>query len=552
VHLRAQRGSWAAVAALALGVACAPQPEPELLVIREVTPQRVEAASRLQVRGSGFPPGRVAQLRLDGRLHRPGEPARQTRVDLEGRALSGEVLEATLTQATLDALGRGTLHGQLTVAFEAAGDGSVVGRSPPLVLDVTPPSAERLGAALDHRRRAAELTERLGVSLGEEDPSAEGLPVETVAEGSPAASAGLVAGDRLVGLDGLRLHALSDLVPAPDADDLRLEVARPDEAGTFEVTLPLPARADGVSPALLRFGQAALAWVLLVALLLAPSASMMDWLVQARRLSSGPRLGLELLRLLVGGALFASLVALAKLELLRVPLEIVVVSTLAARAVAAHLGATPGARPLARVGALAGALGASVLAAVAISAVGAAGGTTDLLALHDQQGPAPWQWTAMRSPAGPLTVALVVAAGAVRPRQGGLGPRLATAIEETVALVLSAVLASVLLGGWKAPEAAHWAWTGIGPVLFVAKGMACWLAMRRVSGVGARGVGRAALAAAAAASAALWIAWAPPPEVVDALAEALTAVAVVAAVWLLHRRLVERSEPVPAPPHPFL
>ncbi len=543
----------AAVATLLFG-GCAPRPESDLLEVREVGPERVEADSRLEVRGAGFPAGRVAELRLEGRLHRPGERPRQVRVDLEGRARSADLLEVILTEAALEELGRGTLHGRLTVAFDAVGEGAVVGRSPPIVLDVAPPSRERLGAALDHRRRATELTQVFGVELSEEDPSAAGLPVRAVREGSPATAAGLVEGDRVVALDGLRLHNLSDFVPAPDVSLVRVEVAREGEAGTFEVALSVPARQDAVPLALLRFGQAALAWVLVILLTLAPSASLLDWLIQP---SSAPRRskpGVRMLRQVVGGAFLIALVALERAELLHVPLEIVLVSTLAAKAAAAHLGTPAGTRPWARLGALAGALGASVLAAVAVSAVGAAGGSTDLVTLHEQQGAWPWEWAAARSPAGPLTAVLIVAAGAYRRRAAGAGAssRLAGAVEELVALVLAAVVAAVLLGGWRAPSHAHWIWTALGPALFALKGLVCWAAMRRAARMGSRWLARGTVALLAAASAAAWIVWEPPGDVVQALAEVTTAAAGVVALSLVLRRLTDPPQPEPVPLHPFL
>lgn len=537
---------WAAIAWL---TGCELEPSPELLDVGEVGPARIDGDGRLQVRGSGFPTGRIAQLRVEGRLHRPGERPRQLRIDLEGRALSSELLEARLTGAMLEDAGRGTLRGHVTVAFEAAGDGVVVGRSPRVTLDLTPPSSDRLGAALDLRRRANELSRALGLALGEEDPSAPGLPIEQVEEGSVAAEVGLASGDRVVALEGLRLLALADLVPPPGLDLARFEVARPGEVATFEVVLPLPRRDGGISSLTLRLGQLALAWALLIGLMLAPTATLTDWVVQG---SNAPRARARYAHWLVGGAFFASLVALARFERLHVPLEVVLVSTLAARAAAAHLGASPGTRAWTRLAGMAGALGASVLATVAVCALGAAGGTTDLVALHDQQGPWPWEWAAFRSPAGPLVVALVIAAGAYGPRLGGLSGRLAGAVEQTVALVLAAVLSATLLGGWSAPAHSGSVGAILGPAAFVLKGLLCWGAMRRAAPARSRGLGRATLAVLAAGAAAAWIAWEPSRAVEDALAEVLSAVAGALAVWLLYRRVGEVHEPLAAPPHPFL
>ncbi|MCZ7683563.1 MAG: PDZ domain-containing protein [Sandaracinaceae bacterium] len=202
-----------------------------------------------------------------------------------------------------------------------------------------PSSTEHLAPALARARRAALLATQLGLALGEESPDAPGLPVETVEEGSPGARAGILAGDRLVAIDGVRVHAMSDLLPPSGASRATLELARAGEASTFEVRLPLSAAREEVSSRELYAAQAALAWALLVLLLVAPSAALLEWATHRAPPAPPASRALTALRALIAIVCFACVAALDAAGLLRVPLELVLAFVLAARTGAACVGA---------------------------------------------------------------------------------------------------------------------------------------------------------------------------------------------------------------------
>lgn len=546
------RGRVAALALACCAAACTPVRESELLEVRRVTPDRISPGHDLEVRGAGFPPGRAGRLRIEGQMHPPGEPSRAVSVELAARAASSEEVEARFTADALAALGgRGTFRGRVTVVF-AADQGAVIGRSPRVVLDVMPESTARLGEELARRRRGAELAARLGLTLGEQTPDRPGLPVELVAEGSIAARAGLEAGDRLIGLEGVRLHALSDFAPPRGRREARIEALHEGDGPPFVVLVPTGERSEKLlSQGELIVARVALGWVLLVLLLLAPSARFVQawWRAPAARPDRRPRFarhGRAMLRASIGAALLVTIVALDRAGLLAVPLEAIVLAMFAVGTSAGYLaGHAAKGSALRSVIAPAGAV---LVVAVALACVAAIGGTTDLAALHRMQGPAPWEWTALRTPAGPMMIGVILAVGAwsARERQG----RLAALAGEATALVLAAVVAAVLLGGFCAGEAPSEGARALAAAGFVVKGLLAWSAMRRAGAIAwtAREGGKVALALIAAlALTAAWMAWAPGPEIERALAEVLTgALALTLALAWARRR------PLPAPARPFL
>lgn len=552
---RSELLSRTARAALALACiaglsACAPEHESELLEVRRVAPDRVEPGQILRIRGAGFPPGRAGRARLEGRMHAPGASPRNVALELDARAVSSDEVEVPFTEAALARLGgRGTLHGRVTVLFAASG-GAVVGRSPALVLDVIEARTERLGEELARRRRGAGLARRLGVVLAEEAAGETGLKVEDVAPESVAARLGLALGDRLVTLEGVRLHALSDFVPPPGRREARIETVRESEGAPFVVLAPMGERRQGLTQGELVVARIALGWVLFVLLFLAPSARVLEtWTL-------GPPEGERrsaFLRGSIAAALLAVVMGIDRGGLLGVPLEALVSLALLARASAAYTGARrSGARTLAALGASAGAVGTGLVVALALGCLAAIGGTTDLSALHELQGAAPWEWTAFRTPAGPLVVGLVLVAGSWSARERS--HPFASFVGDAVTLMLSAAVAALLLGGWVgAPSGWGSALAGIG---FVAKTLVCWSAMRRAGAI--PWTARTILATgitllAAIAITAGWIVWEPGLEVERALAEVLTAALATAIVWLVTRRVagLAKTDPL-APPHPFL
>lgn len=518
-------------------------------------------------------------MRLEGTMHRPGRTPREVRVELSGRAISPERVEAAFTEPALSGLGgRGTLRGHARVLFATADRrGAVTGRSPPTTVDVTPSSTQRVSDAVADGRRAAALVDRLGLALDDEPSERSGLPIREVAEGSVAARAGLVEGDRLVEANGVRAHALADLLPPPGAERLALRIARRGEAAPFAVALPVHLDRSGLAPETVRAAQLAVGWVLLVLLWLAPTAGVADWLGRRVRRSrrarveppgDAPRLGFVrrvlrrhgrgLGRLALAVTLFATIPVAHRAGLLRVPLEALVLAAFALRASSAWLAAHR--RPTRqRLLDLAHASAGVLCLAVALTAVAALGGTTDLSALQEPQGAAPWTWTLLRTPLGPLALGVLLIGGGTAPEALARGDdpqaRLARGLDDAVLAAVAAAAAAVLLGGWGPASA-----TGAPRVAFALLYVICatllfsWMRRGRRLGRPTRPgvVASALLALGLIAGVAAHIAWEPPAALERGLAQVVGGAALLLGATVLGRLLAGRVRARAEPSHPFL
>jgi len=294
--------------------------EVRLLEVDAITPEAIEAGTTLEVEGAGFPAGRDAELRLRGRLFRPGAPPHDVSLTLRGRATSStrivlEVEDATIRRAG----GRGTLRGELDVVFDGQGRDAVVGVMP-VVLDVSPRTAETLDHLRADEERAVALTEDLGWRLARAADDETGLAVLEVTDGSWADAAGVQPGDRLTAFAGVRLRELRDVQP-PAIPSPVARVERPGRRGDVALALPV-----GRPTPTLR-GPAA--WLALgLALLLAILAATLGPLAGTFR---GPE------RDLSGAALVALALALA-VGLVAVPLPplLLGLGAIAARLTARH------------------------------------------------------------------------------------------------------------------------------------------------------------------------------------------------------------------------
>ncbi|MBX3271289.1 MAG: hypothetical protein KF729_13570 [Sandaracinaceae bacterium] len=545
--------------ALALA-ACDAREEAALLEVAAVEPLRIEPDQRVRVRGSGFPAGREGVVRLEGQMHRPGAEPAEVQVELAARALGADRVEARFTRAALRAVGgRGTLHGRAVVSFDAAHGGArVVGRSAPLELDVAAGPAERGRGELSRRSAGRALIDRLGLELGEESSSTRGLAIAVVRRGSLAERAGLIEGDRLVSAEGVHVHDVADVLPAPGHDTLTLRLRRRGEAAPFDVALPIDAaHAHEIRHETVRALGIALGWLLLVLVLLAPSAGLADAIAGASRAAPrGPRTlrarwlryrrGLPVVAL--GAALVAAVPAIDRAYPLTVRLEVLLLAGLALRVATGWLDAKEGAR--ARLVALGGALAGATFVVVGLGAIATLGGTTDVAALSRQPAE-PWSWTLVTSPVAVPALALVSLGAAWRIDRART--RLSVWVDDLALLVLAATTVAVLFGGWgtDAPQ---------GPLrfargaVFAASAFAYWLWLRRV-----RGPARAprAVALAGLAGVALvglgtiaLVALEPPAPLVAVVAR----VGAGAAAILLVAAAVRRAagpRPRPAPLHRF-
>ncbi|MEM9074001.1 MAG: PDZ domain-containing protein [Myxococcota bacterium] len=240
---------------LCLVGACAGETPADLLVLEEVSPSALEAGSTLRIRGRGFPPGRPGSVRLRGSYVRPGQEPTPVDVSLSALAVSHDAAEAVLDADAIHRLGgRGTLHGEIVLSFEARPSGNVAGHLP-VDLDVGPVGV----AALRERARAAVSAPRaFGVTLAD-DPLV-GSRVDQVAQGSPADRAGVQGGDRIVEVSGVRVRNGADLQLLASAPTV--VVTRDGVAGELILRVPDPPTSNATSVWLLLLVPLAGWWVL--------------------------------------------------------------------------------------------------------------------------------------------------------------------------------------------------------------------------------------------------------------------------------------------------
>lgn len=211
--------------------ACSVSQDAHLIAVEEITPRSIEAGGTLEVRGQGFPSGRVGEARLRGLYVQPGEAAREVDVAFEIRALGAMHCEAELTREAVGRLGgRGTFHGDLLVHFEGVEQSRVTGRQS-VELDVG-----EYGVDPDRTRTQRQLDHQAALGLALEDDTTHGLKVASLVPGGLAERAGVRTGDTLVALGGLRLRSAADLLLPPE--DRSLVVEREGLAAELALALP--------------------------------------------------------------------------------------------------------------------------------------------------------------------------------------------------------------------------------------------------------------------------------------------------------------------------
>jgi len=273
---------WAvALCFAALTTGCAVPEGPELLQLSAASPTLLEPGGTLVVGGRGFPAGRPGAIELSGTRLVPGRDPERVSARVTGRAISSARLEATLADRETKALTGGAPHatfrGRLQVSFEPVRSGAPAlrGHLESVTLDVLAPAAGQPAGS--------DFASYLGLGLGPD------LSVVSVGEGLEGHAAGLVVGDRLHRLDGVRLLTLSDFAPRAHGRASVLEFSRPGFAGHAEVLL---GRSDyfrsdpAVTWLALSVGLAALLGMLLAA---RPPRALV-WLVQNGKQSArGPQ-----------------------------------------------------------------------------------------------------------------------------------------------------------------------------------------------------------------------------------------------------------------------
>lgn len=470
--------------------ACREASGPALVQVSGVATPRLSAGDFLELRGTSFPEGRRASITLRGELNRAGEPRqRNFELELSGESVSPHAVTVEVTRQVERAFAgsaapvHATFHGSVEVSFSPrlSGTAPVTGQLADVTLDFIPAEAEPDEVA---RRRAegkrfAEFAGTLLVDRG------GALVVDGVMPKSRAERAGVIVGDRLVELAGVRLLDLADLVPPPRARSAELMIERAGSGERGRIVLdvdgfrPLSARDFG--PMLGVIG-AAVAFFLLCASPLGRALSFVEWrlvelvreqraeLVAGRRplrrmaRSMRPSLPATLAEsvAIVGASAVIPAVSLGRgLVAREIDLPIAVAAVFVSLAVASLLFGAPGDRAfsarlrrvllvLARSVPVAAALGVVVLRVESF-------GPDDLTLA---QGPLPWHWLAFR---GPLELAVVLAAMTAMVPDPARGRAPSEALEQRAALgarasvtrlvahseliVVSGVLAVAFLGG---------------------------------------------------------------------------------------------------------
>ncbi|HEU4533715.1 MAG TPA: PDZ domain-containing protein, partial [Polyangiaceae bacterium] len=446
---------------------------PQLLTVDEIAPLVLSEGEALEIRGAGFAPKRSARVTFRGALHRPGAEADAAWVaSADGVAESAQRLRVAVPEALrarfcgpAGSAVHATFRGEVDVAFEPLTPGAlpVRGTLAGVVLDVYPVGAYPVEA---QRAEATRALEAMGVTLaGEAADEGGSLLVASVEPEGPAEAAGIVAGDRLESLDGVRLLDAADALPSGRHPYAVVGVRRPEPSDTFERQVPLRSfrRRRGSA----EFGAAgALLSLAAGALLFAasPLARTLTWRASAPRRPGGWRPALPPgafgLSALVAGAFSALALAGsgggAGAEALS-PLALG--AALATGLPAGGVGGEGG--WLRRAWAL---LKRAVLGVVPVAAAwacaSALAGSIWVADVVNVQGGWPWQWAAFASPLGLLLAALFVSPALFKVER----PRAATAVATaamkaaTTATAMKAATATVTATVAKAATGSRREW----------------------------------------------------------------------------------------------
>jgi NADH-quinone oxidoreductase subunit H len=275
-----------ALLALALNTGCdARDNSPNLLEVSDLNPRSLEVGDRLTLTGSGFPEGRAAKVSFQGDVFRAGQsPLRQVTIVATAAASDPHSIAVTLNaELAREFCGAGdavhaTFRGATSAAFQARESGAppVRGVLEGVVLDVNPASISKQALAA-HEAEAQRFAEYAGMAVVHSEER-DVLLVDTVDPDGRASRAGLLPGDALLELDGVRLASLSDLIPPPRARLSHVSVRRGDEQAPSTFALDVsgfqPGSPSELAPAATLLGFA----VALLLLFASPLGRALSWL----------------------------------------------------------------------------------------------------------------------------------------------------------------------------------------------------------------------------------------------------------------------------------
>ncbi|HVR20648.1 MAG TPA: hypothetical protein VMS65_13150 [Polyangiaceae bacterium] len=406
---------------------CQAVSSPHLVQVTGISSDRIAEGDVLELRGSGFPEGRPARVTLRGDLYRPGRPPeRGFELVLPARSSSPHTVAAEVTRDVERAFaGVGgehtTFRGNVEAAFfpQSAGMPPVTGALSAAVIDVVP-----LGDAPSETESAEvqRFAEFSGV-LFADDAS---LVVDGVMPKSRAERAGVVRGDRLSELGGVRVLERRDLVPPPRSRQVELVVHRNGVADPMHLVLETDGFTKMAPRDLAAAGGILVAALALFAAVRSPLGRALSFLElrlvellrlrrerrQARALERGarrrmpgllqavlPSTPLAYLALGAATGLFVFLAIGGSLVAREVDLAVLLLASIVGTAATALVFGTPGERGvvarLRRVG-LVLLQAAPLVGALACAAFESGGVGVD--ELSRAQGTLPWEWHAFRGP----------------------------------------------------------------------------------------------------------------------------------------------------------
>lgn len=275
-----------ALLAFALSTGCdARDASPNLLEVTDLNPHVLEVGDRLTLMGSGFPEGRTAQVTFQGDVFRAGlSPLRDVTIVATAAASDPHSITISLNaELSREFCGAGdavhaTFRGAATAAFQARKEGAppVRGTLEGVVLDVNPASISK-AAQPAHEAEAQRFAEYAGMTVVH-SAERDVLLIDTIDPEGRASRAGLLPGDALLELDGVRLASLADLIPPPRARLSHISVRRGDAQSPSNFALDVagfqPGSPSELAPAATLLGFA----VALLLLFASPLGRALSWL----------------------------------------------------------------------------------------------------------------------------------------------------------------------------------------------------------------------------------------------------------------------------------
>lgn len=417
----------------------------ELLELRSVGPDVVEAGRRIAIDGANLPEGAEAELVLDGTLHTPSG-ARAVRLSLSADVVSEDHAEALVTGAFLEDIGgesRGTFRGRAELRVPIMdGEGAVSGSLEDVVVDLRPSALLELETDDEGSTEVDPMLGLMAQVEPEPDPTAPRRTVITeVDDAGRASDLGAHAGDELLAIEGMRIVGAGDL----SGWSRRVASLTVRRAGRELVLSSAPSTSSTPTDRVRILQAAALLAVLLVLLRERDRSSLRAHAkVGALRRGLPAMLALALVLAIVHGVV-------ARLQVERLA-EI----------------AAPVALLLALVGATSAGAGVLLaggrigLLAVGLTSALVTAGATDLSELWDAQTMAPIGWALLRTPVAPALAILFASALPARP-DASARPWARWAAAGACAVVIAAIVLCVCGGLGER--------TGWGTLLFVARGV---------------------------------------------------------------------------------